>query len=75
MSNTTQFAAQAIEEFLKKQGDLTYLNNFDEAFRGREQRLPSRELQNPTARMAWLLYDLCRNHFFLLRVESLKLAE
>ena len=75
MSDTTQLAVQAIDGFLKKQGDLTYLNEFDEAFRGREQRLPSQESQNPTVRMAWLLYNLCRNHFFLLRVESLKLAE
>jgi hypothetical protein len=75
MSDTTQLAVQAIEGFLKKQVDLTYLSDFDEAFRGREQRLPNRELQNPTGRLAWLLYDLCRNHFFLLRVESLKLAE
>lgn len=44
MSETTQLAVQAIDGFLKKQGDLTYLNEFDEAFRGREQRLPSQEL-------------------------------
>jgi hypothetical protein len=75
MSDTTQLAVRAIEGFLRKQGDLTYLNDFDEAFRSREQRLPNRDLQNPTGRLAWLLYDLCRNHFFLLRVESLKLAE
>ena len=52
MSDTTQLEVQAIEGFLKKQSDLVYLNDFDEAFRGREQRLPNRELQNPI--VAWL---------------------
>src|SRR6476661_2776330 len=75
MSEATQSTVKTIEEFLKQQDNLAYLNDFDEAFRGREQRLPTREARNPTAQLAWLLYHLCRDHFFLLRVESLKLAE
>jgi hypothetical protein len=75
MSEAAQSTVKTIEEFLKKQDNLAYLNDFDEAFRGREQRLPNREARNPTAQLAWLLYHLCRDHFFLLRVSSLKLAE
>jgi hypothetical protein len=66
---------EVIELFLEQQSSLTFLNNFDEALRGREQRLPARELDSPTIQLAWRLYDLYKKHFFMMRVQSLKLAE
>lgn len=65
----------AIERFIARQADLSSLNDFDEALRGREQRLPQRKGSTPAEELAWLLYDLTKNHFFMLRVGSLKLAK
>ncbi|QQO34264.1 hypothetical protein JJC00_00650 [Bradyrhizobium diazoefficiens] len=75
MKNSSELIVPVIEQYLEQQGNLTFINNFDEAMRGREQRLPARELDSPTAQLAWRLYDLCKRHFFMMRVQSLKLAE
>lgn len=75
MRKPNGLVVEVIEQFLEQQRNLTFLNNFDEALRGRKQRLPNRELETPTTQLAWRLYDLYRCHFFMLRVNSLKLAE
>ncbi len=75
MKNSSELIVEVIEQYLERQDNLTFMNNFDEAMRGREQRLPARELDSPTAQLAWRLYDLCKRHFFMMRVQSLKLAE
>ncbi|WP_156526688.1 hypothetical protein [Bradyrhizobium sp.] len=75
MQNSNELVVEVIDSFLEQQTDLTFLNNFDEAMRAREQRLPARESDSPTTQLAWRLYDLYKNHFFMMRVQSLKLAE
>jgi hypothetical protein len=64
-----------IDRFIAFQENFKFLNDFDRAMRGRAQRLPKRESVESVAELAWSLYELCRNHFFVLRVEVLKLTQ
>jgi hypothetical protein len=64
----------AIDGFMSSQANLAFLNDFDEAMRGREERLPSRQSGDPAADWAWLLYELARTHFYMLRVANLKIV-
>jgi hypothetical protein len=67
--------AAAIDVFLERQAQLSFLNDFDVAMRGRESRLPARGSAWPNSELAWSLYELARSHFFMLRVSCLKLAQ
>jgi hypothetical protein len=51
------------------------LNDFDKALLATENRLPARNTESPATELAWALYELSRNHFFMLRVSALKLAQ
>jgi hypothetical protein len=62
-----------IDEFIAGQAPLAFLNDFDAALQGREERLPDRA-SGSVAELAWLLYDLARNHLYMLRVGNLKLV-
>ena len=53
MKNPTDLVVEVIEQFLEQQSNLPFLNNFDGAMRGREQRLPAQELDSPTTQLAW----------------------
>jgi hypothetical protein len=61
-------------ECQKKEAPLAFLNDFDAALQGREERLPDRA-SGSVAELAWLLYDLARNHLYMLRVGNLKLVQ
>jgi hypothetical protein len=39
-----------------------------------QQRLPQRDDESPGPQMAWALFELARDHFYLMRVTSRKLA-
>lgn len=64
----------AIDEFISNQANLSFLNDFDNAMRGREERLPTRH-SSDAADLAWQLYELARAHFYMLRVANLKIVK
>jgi len=69
-----QETIERIDEFIAGQAPLAFLNDFDAALQGREERLPDRASES-VAELAWLLYDLARNHLYMLRVGNLKLVQ
>ncbi|MET4841511.1 hypothetical protein [Bradyrhizobium japonicum] len=64
----------AIDEFISNQENLSFLNDFDNAMRGREERLPTRH-PSDAADLSWQLYELARAHFYMLRVANLKIVK
>jgi hypothetical protein len=72
MSDQSSNTAQAIEQFSAATGALSFFNHFDKAMKGRQERLPPRSSGRATVEIAWLLYELMRDHFYLLRVSALK---
>lgn len=50
-------------------------SDFDELMSATQARLPERQEGNELVEIAWRLFELSRDHFFVLRVIGLKLAE
>jgi hypothetical protein len=65
---------ETVDAFLTRESDFSVFNNFDEAMRRARQRLPDRDDERPGAQVAWALFELARDHFYLMRVTSRKVG-
>lgn len=63
---------QQLKTLQRECADAQFLNDFDAAMAGRVTVLPTR---NDSTEAVWQMYELCRDHFYFLRVVTLKTAE
>src|SRR5262249_51263204 len=63
-----------IDAFLTRERDFSVFNDFDEAMKRPQKRLPDRDDERPGVQVAWALFELARDHFYLMRVTSRKVA-
>lgn len=75
MSDLSSGTKKLIDEFVTATQALSFFNDFDQAMKGRQERLPPRDPKKPTSEIAWLMYELTRDHFYLMRVSTLKLEQ
>ncbi len=64
-----------LSRIIEQKEKFAEFNDFDAHMEATRSRLPDRETATGAGEIAWLLYELARDHFFMMRVIGLKLAE
>lgn len=66
---------KAIRDFLEKAKGKEVFTDFDGIMRGMQEQLPAREGGSPAVEIAWQLYELARDHLYVMLVIERKLVQ
>src|SRR5262245_4062349 len=75
MADSSTGAKQAIDSFLTTNQKLSFFHDFDQAMSGRQKRLPPQKPSKPSSEIAWHLWELTKDHFYVLHVSRLKIDQ